>query len=64
MQDATPSMQKSKTSCFDSLHEQVELLNRMIGYGVAGFRIDAGKHMWPDDITEIESRLDDLNTRW
>ena len=36
----------------------------MIGYGVAGFRIDAGKHLWPEDIEELESRLDDLNTEW
>jgi len=41
---------------------QVEFLNRMIGYGVAGFRVDAAKHMWPEDMELILTRLDNLNT--
>lgn len=28
----------------------VEFLNKLIGFGVAGFRFDAAKHMWPDDL--------------
>ena len=34
--------------------------NKLIGYGVAGFRIDAAKHMWPGDMANIFSRLNDL----
>jgi len=39
----------------------VEYLNRLISYGVAGFRFDASKHMWPGDLEAIVSRLDDLS---
>jgi len=42
--------------------KMVELLNRMIGYGVAGFRLDACKHMWPGDLQAIVGRLDNLPT--
>lgn len=28
----------------------VNFLNRLIDYGVAGFRVDAAKHMWPNDL--------------
>jgi alpha-amylase len=38
----------------------MEWLNRMIGYGVAGFRVDAAKHMWPADLDAIFSRLTPL----
>jgi hypothetical protein len=38
----------------------VEFFNRLIGYGVAGFRLDAGKHMWPEDLQTIFNRLNDL----
>jgi alpha-amylase len=39
-----------------------EFLNRLIGYGVAGFRVDASKHMWPGDMQAIFGRLNDLST--
>ncbi|XP_054493962.2 pancreatic alpha-amylase-like [Agelaius phoeniceus] len=39
-------------------------LNRLIGLGVAGFRIDAAKHMWPADVKAILDKLEDLNTQW
>nr|XP_054764856.1 alpha-amylase A-like [Lytechinus pictus] len=32
-------------------------LNSMIDIGVAGFRVDAAKHMWPGDLENIYSRL-------
>ena len=32
----------------------------MNGYGVAGYRIDAAKHMWPNDLEAIWISLDDL----
>ena len=28
------------------------------------YRLDASKHMWPDDIEQILIGLDDLDTRW
>ncbi|KAM9108856.1 pancreatic alpha-amylase isoform 2-T5 [Megaptera novaeangliae] len=41
-----------------------EYLNRLIDIGVAGFRIDASKHMWPGDMKAILDKLHNLNTRW
>ncbi|TSK13584.1 Pancreatic alpha-amylase [Bagarius yarrelli] len=41
-----------------------EYLNRLIDLGVAGFRVDACKHMWPGDLKAVFSKLNDLNTRW
>ncbi|XP_052766593.1 alpha-amylase-like [Mya arenaria] len=35
-------------------------LNTMIDLGVAGFRVDAAKHMWPRDIQGIQGKLKDL----
>ncbi|OXA50887.1 alpha-amylase 1 [Folsomia candida] len=37
-------------------------LNKLIGYGVAGFRVDASKHMWPGDMQAIFSQLNNLPT--
>ena len=34
-----------------------EYMNRLIDIGVAGFRIDAAKHMWPEDLRVILSKL-------
>ncbi|XP_071823678.1 alpha-amylase 4N-like isoform X3 [Apostichopus japonicus] len=39
-----------------------EYLNYMIDTGVAGFRFDAAKHMWPEDLGNIYGRLHDLST--
>lgn len=36
-------------------------MNELIDMGVAGFRIDAAKHMWPSDLEVIYSRLNNLN---
>ncbi|KAK8757833.1 hypothetical protein V5799_004533 [Amblyomma americanum] len=44
--------------------KMVEFLNRLIGFGVAGFRIDAAKHMWPEDLEVIFAKLDDLSTEF
>lgn len=41
-----------------------DFMNKAIGYGVAGFRLDACKHMWPGDIGAILGRLNNLNSRW
>ena len=32
-------------------------LNWLIDIGVAGFRIDASKHMWPGDLRALYSKL-------
>ena len=34
----------------------VEYLNGMLEMGVAGFRIDAAKHMWPGELRDIYHR--------
>jgi len=34
-----------------------DYLNNLIDIGVAGFRIDAAKHMWPGDIQAILGKL-------
>jgi len=39
-------------------------MNQLIDAGVAGFRIDAAKHMWPRDIDAILDTLHRLNTHW
>ncbi|KAM7318028.1 hypothetical protein ACRRTK_022765 [Alexandromys fortis] len=39
-------------------------LNHLIDIGVAGFRLDASKHMWPGDIKAILDKLNNLNTQW
>ncbi|NXI53664.1 AMYP amylase, partial [Chloroceryle aenea] len=41
-----------------------EYMNYLIDIGVAGFRIDAAKHMWPGDIKAFLDKLKDLNTTW
>ncbi|XP_049873298.1 alpha-amylase 1-like [Pectinophora gossypiella] len=40
----------------------VGYMNHLIQLGVAGFRIDAAKHMWPGDLKIIYDRLSNLNT--
>lgn len=39
----------------------VEFLNNLVDLGVAGFRFDAAKHMWPQDLQVIFSRIKNLN---
>nr|AAA73568.1 alpha amylase [Drosophila pseudoobscura] len=39
-----------------------DFLNHLIDLGVAGFRVDAAKHMWPADLGVIYGRLKNLNT--
>ncbi len=34
-----------------------EYLNTLMDIGVAGFRVDACKHMWPGDFQAVYSRL-------
>ncbi|XP_075856021.1 alpha-amylase 2B isoform X2 [Microcebus murinus] len=39
-------------------------MNHLIDIGVAGFRIDAAKHMWPGDMKAVLDKLHNLNTKW
>ncbi|XP_069795542.1 pancreatic alpha-amylase-like isoform X2 [Narcine bancroftii] len=41
-----------------------DYMNHLLDLGVAGFRVDACKHMWPGDLANIYSRLHNLNTQW
>ncbi|KAF2367801.1 Glycosyl hydrolase family 13 catalytic domain [Trinorchestia longiramus] len=40
----------------------IDYMNKLIDIGVAGFRVDACKHMWPGDLEVIFGSLHDLNT--
>jgi len=40
----------------------VDLFNKLVDIGVAGFRIDAAKHMWPGDLEIIYNRINPLST--
>lgn len=42
----------------------VDYMNKLIDMGVAGFRVDACKHMWPDALSAIFERLHNLKTEW
>ena len=44
--------------------KQVELINHLIDIGVAGFRSDASKHIWPADLMAIFSKANNLNTKY
>jgi alpha-amylase len=41
-----------------------DYMNNLIDIGVAGFRLDASKHMWPEDIKAVLDKLNNLNTKW
>lgn len=42
----------------------VDLMNRLVALGVAGFRVDAVKHMYPEDLKYVSDAVNDLDTRW
>ncbi|XP_028666934.1 pancreatic alpha-amylase-like [Erpetoichthys calabaricus] len=41
-----------------------EYMNSLIDIGVAGFRVDGCKHMWPGDLRVVFDKLKNLNTKW
>ncbi|XP_076082685.1 alpha-amylase-like [Mytilus galloprovincialis] len=41
-----------------------EYMNHLISIGVAGFRMDAAKHMWPGDLQAIYGKLHGLNSKY
>ncbi|KAH7729210.1 Protein C50B6.7 [Aphelenchoides avenae] len=40
--------------------KMLEYLNRFVDMGVAGFRFDASKHMWPEDLKNLLAGVKDL----
>ncbi|XP_064478436.1 alpha-amylase-like [Ornithodoros turicata] len=42
----------------------LSFLNRLISYGVSGFRVDAARHMSPQDLSVIYGRLQNLSTEF
>uniref|UniRef100_A0A1L8DQX1 Alpha-amylase n=1 Tax=Nyssomyia neivai TaxID=330878 RepID=A0A1L8DQX1_9DIPT len=40
----------------------VNFLDHLVDLGVAGFRVDAAKHVWPHDLEVIYNRVKNLNT--
>lgn len=42
----------------------IEFMNHLLELGVAGFRVDAAKHMWPADLEVIYGRLNNLTTKY
>jgi alpha-amylase len=55
-----PDLLLSKDYVMDKI---VEYLNRLINIGVAGFRVDAAKHMWPNDLNKLIGKLTNLPSR-
>lgn len=45
----------------DTRSKIIQFLNKCVSLGVAGFRIDAAKHMWPADLEIIYNTLNNLN---
>jgi alpha-amylase len=41
-----------------------EFMNNLLSMGVAGFRIDATKHMWPGDLQNIYGRLNNVRSEY
>ena len=39
-----------------------DYMNKLIDFGVAGFRMDAAKHMWPGDLAVLFGRLHNLRS--
>ena len=55
-----PDLWLSKDYVTDKI---VGYLNRLIDIGVAGFRVDAAKHMWPNDLNKIIGKLNNLPSK-
>ena len=51
------SLNKKKPNVQEKL---VGYLNELVDLGVAGFRVDAAKHMWPEDILAIMNQVKNL----
>nr|CAH7746061.1 unnamed protein product [Callosobruchus chinensis] len=56
-----PDLDQSKQYVRDKI---VEFMNHLVDLGVAGFRVDAAKHIWPADLQVIYGRVKNLNTEF
>ncbi|XP_055855402.1 alpha-amylase A-like [Episyrphus balteatus] len=54
-----PDLDHYQDSVFEKL---VKLFNELIEMGVAGFRVDSAKYIWPVDFKKIFEKLNNLNT--
>nr|CAI5863320.1 unnamed protein product [Callosobruchus analis] len=54
-----PDLDQSKQYVRDKI---VEYMDHLVDLGVAGFRVDAAKHIWPADLEVIYRRVKNLNT--
>lgn len=49
----------------ENVRERVkEFLNKLISFGVAGFRVQGCKFMWPEELTDLFEELDSLHTKF
>ncbi|XP_033608611.1 alpha-amylase 1 [Cryptotermes secundus] len=46
----------------DVREQIIDFLNYLVDAGIAGFRVDAAKHMWPQDLQYIYSHVKNLST--
>lgn len=56
--DGLPDLNQSAEDVRDAI---VNFMNKLIEYGVAGFRMDSVMYMWPADLNAIYGKLNDLN---
>lgn len=45
------------------MNKIVDYMNNLISLGVAGFRVDAAKHMWPQDLSKLIGKLNNLPSK-
>ncbi|KAI1287102.1 Pancreatic alpha-amylase [Halotydeus destructor] len=43
---------------------QADFLNKLVDMGVAGFRVDAARHMFPDDLAAILDKVNNLSIKF
>lgn len=55
-----PDLNQGKTKTRSKI---IQFMNELLALGVAGFRVDAAKHMWPSDLDAIFSRLNNLSSK-
>nr|AAF73435.1 alpha amylase [Zabrotes subfasciatus] len=56
-----PDLDQSKQYVRDKI---VGYLNHLVDLGIAGFRVDAAKHMWPADLSAIYGSVKNLNSAY
>lgn len=56
-----PDLNQTRVSVQRKIHV---FLDHLIDIGVAGFRVDAAKHMWPEDLYNIYKNLSNLNAKY